>query len=114
MNVEAGNIIIGKSYTVLYRFKLTGEFKFGRYCIRLLDTDIPSGGYGKGHIVRSLSPLGAFPKGLPLPDASKLCSERHPPECIEIENNKAYLYYPLNNWFGYEGILRALQSRQAM
>jgi len=63
MNVEAGNIIIGKSYTVLYRFKLTGEFKFGRYCIRLLDTDIPSGGYGKGHIVRSLSPLGAFPKG---------------------------------------------------
>ena len=114
MNTEVGNIIIGKNNTALYKFRLAGALKYGRYCIVLLDTDIPSGIYGKGHIVRALSPLDVFPKGLPLRDASKIYNENYPPECIEIENNKAYLYYPLNNWFGYEGIVNAAQSTKAV
>ena len=114
MNTEAGNIIIGKNNTALYKFGLTGELKYGRYCIVLLDTDISDGVYGKGHIVRALSPLEVFPKGLPLSDASKIYNESHPPECIEIENNKAYLYFSLNNWFGYEGIVSAVQTKKAV
>lgn len=114
MNTEAGNITIGKNNTALYKFALAGTLKYGRYCIVVLDTDISDGVYGKGHIVRALSPLEVSPKALPLKDASKIYNENHPPECIEIENNKAYLYYPLNNWFGYEGIVNAVQSAKAV
>jgi len=117
MKEEGVNIILGKGRVALHRvLTLKSELpKYITYCTVMIDTKLSDGIYGSGWVIAALKPNVLLPKGKPLKDVSSLYLPKHVPEAIEVIGGKAYLHFPLNNWFGNKGIKNAyLYSTQNM